>query len=39
MLSIAGAVTMSKGTVDGRAFIVNRYLQLLLQNPGNRTLV
>ena len=36
MCAIAGAVTLSKGTVHARAFIVNRYLQLLMQNRGER---
>lgn len=39
MCAIAGAVTLSKGTVHARAFIENRYLKLLLQNQGERTLV
>lgn len=36
MCAIAGAVTLSKGTVHARSFIVNRYLQLLMQNRGER---
>jgi hypothetical protein len=36
MYAIAGAVTVSKGTLHARAFIVNRYLHLLLQNKGQR---
>jgi len=35
MCAIAGAVTFSKGTVYARSFIVNRYLQLLMQNKGD----
>lgn len=32
MCAVAGAVTLAKGTVHARAFIVNRYLQLLMHN-------
>jgi hypothetical protein len=39
MCAIAGAVALSKGTVHARAFIVNRYLKLLLQNQGERKVV
>lgn len=36
MCAIVGAVTLSKGTVHARAFIVNRYLHLLMHNQGER---
>jgi hypothetical protein len=39
MCAIAGAVTFSKGTVHARSFIVNRYLQLLMQNKGDGKVV
>lgn len=39
MYAIAGAVTLAKGTAHARAFIVNRYLHLLLRNKGQRKVV
>jgi hypothetical protein len=38
MYAVAGAVTLAKGSVHAREFVVNRYLHLLMQNKGGGTL-